>query len=264
MTGTAKMNNTVIKAVEIMRLIAKHPDGLSLAEITRELVLSKSTVYNIIKTLEQEGLLQAAEDRTPVYRMGIETLKLGLSYLGKMDMDSVARPVLSRLCNETNETVFMSVPCSETEHVYVMKYLSSAEFQTVYTVGAVRTALSTAMGKAILSARSDEEIRRIMTPELFRECTLPEITDTDSLLDYLHRTQKLGYVADFTAENPRYASAVAAPVFDMEGKLVSAISIVIMQSPNDRERIRTMGEKVHAAALLISRGLGYLKEDLYG
>ena len=251
------MNNTVFKAVEILRLVAQNQDGLSLTEITRELSLSKSTVYNILKTLEQEGLLQVTSDRVPIYRLGVGILKLGLSYLGKMNMDDVVRPVLSRLCQETNETVFMSVPCSETEHVYVMKYLSSAAFQTVYTVGAVRTALSTAMGKALLCARPDEEIRRIITPDLFRECTLSDVKDIDSLLAYIHKSRKQGYVADATAENPLFASAVAAPFFDMQKQLVGAISIVIMHSPHDETRICAMGEKVRQAALEISHGLGF-------
>ena len=60
----------------------------------------------------------------------------------------------------------MAVRCGMTDLVYIMKFISDSEFQTVYSVGDVRPMLSLGMGKAMLSAMTDEEIRTLGIEQL--------------------------------------------------------------------------------------------------
>lgn len=257
------MNNTVIKTIGILKLVAAHPGGLTLAQIAGALEYPKSTVYNIVRTLESEELLTVTDGLQPVYRLGIGALKIGISYLNGTSLHSAARPVLSGLCRETNETVFLSVRSGERDLVYTMKYLSDAEFQTVCSIGTVRPMLSVAMGKAMLTAMDTEELSRILTPEAFAACSMPELTDLASVLDFVHRARQAGFVLENTNENPHFATSVAAPVLDINARLAGAISIVVMHDPSDPGRIAALGKRVNAAALEISRGLGYLADTLY-
>lgn len=257
------MNNTVIKTYDILKLVAQHKKGLTLAQIVKSLELPKSTVFNIVHTLESLGMLQLTDDAIPVYQLGIESLKIGLAYLSGSSLDAAARPVLSRLCHEANETAFLSVRSGTSDLVYVMKFLSDSEYQTKYSIGDVRPLLSLAMGKAMLSAMSDDEVRTIITPEMFSTCSIPSITDIDSLLEYLHETRRIGYAIDATDENVHFASPVAAPVLDINNNLVGAISIVIMHDPGNKDRVQALGKMVNAAALEISRGMGYMRSDLF-
>lgn len=257
------MNNTVSKSYEILKLISQHSEGLTLAQIVKALELPKSSVFSIVHSLQELGMLRVAQGPVPIYQIGIETLKLGLSYLSGSSLDTVARPILSKLCHDTNETAFLSVPSGQTDIVYVMKFLSDSEYQTKYSVGDVRPFLSLAMGKAILSAMPDQQIRTIITSEQFASCSIPSITDMESLLDYVHHTRQLGYAVDATDENAHFASPVAAPVLDISSTPVAAISLVIMKDPADKARVHALGQRVNAAALEISRGLGYLQESLY-
>lgn len=257
------MNNTVAKSFEILKLISQHSEGLTLAQIVKSLELPKSSVFNIVHTLEDLGMLRIMGDAVPVYRIGIESLKIGLAYLSGSSLDAVARPILSRLCHDTNETAFLSVRSGPADLVYVMKFLSDSEYQTKYSVGDVRPLLSLAMGKAMLSAMSDAQIRSLITPEMFSDCSIPSITDMDSLLEYIHHTRRIGYAVDSTDENAHFASPVAAPVLDINNDLVGAISIVIMNDPGNKNRVDALGKMVNAAALEISRGMGYLRGELY-
>ncbi len=257
------MNNTVLKTYDILKLISKHKDGLSLAQIVKALDLPKSTVFNIVHTLENVGLLSCEGTGAPTYRLGIEALKIGLSYMNESTLDSVARPILSRLSRETEETVCLSVRSGEADVVYVMHLLSDLEYQSKYSIGDVRPFLSLAMGKAMLSVLPEEETRRIITPEMFAECSISSVTDMDSLLVYLEETRRLGYAVESTEENVMFACPVAAPILDIDGHLAAAISIVIMRDPANPERVAEMGKKVHRAALDISRRLGFMGKDLY-
>ena len=251
------MNNTVIKTVEILKLIASNKDGMTLSQIVKALSLPKSTVFNILHTLVDTDMLSVVDGPIPVYRLGIESLKVGLSYLNSNSLDSAARPVLTKLSLETNETTFMSVRSGEANAIYVMKCMSGSDYQTVFSVGAIRNMLSIAMGKAMLATMTDEEVRSIIQPEMFLVCNLPAIYDMESLMEYLDKTRKLGYVVDATSENPMFAASVAAPVRNMDGELAAAISIVIMLDPRNMERVHMLGEKIAAAALEISRALGF-------
>lgn len=257
------MNNTVMKTFEILKLISKHKEGLSLTQIVKALNLPKSTVFNIVHSLVALEMLSSTNDAAPVYQLGIEAFKIGLSYINGTTLDSVARPVLSALCHELNETVFMSVRSGQADLVYIMKYLSDAEFQTISSVGTVRPMLSIAMGKAMLATMPDEEIIRIIPKEMFADCSIPTITDYDSLLDYIHQTREIGYAVESTAENPQLASPVAAPVLDINGDLVGAISIVIMHDPTNMDHVHELGRRINSTALMISKGLGYLHDDLF-
>lgn len=257
------MNNTVMKTFEILKLVSKHKEGLTLTQIVKALNLPKSTVYNILQSLAELEMLSTADDSAPVYRLGIEAFKIGLSYINGSTLDSVARPILSSLCHELNETVFMSVRSGTSDLVYIMKYLSDSEFQTISSVGTVRSMLSVAMGKAMLATMTDEEIVRIIPEEMFLDCSIPTITDYKSLLAFIHKTREIGYVIESTAENPQFASPVAAPVLGANGELVGAVSIVIMHDPNNEARVHELGRKINATALHISNGLGYLRDTLF-
>lgn len=257
------MNNTVLKTFEILQLISKHKEGLTLTQIVKSLNFPKSTVFNIVHSLVALEMLSTTNTSTPVYRLGIEAFKIGLSYINNTSLDSIARPILSSLCHELNETVFMSVRSGHTDLVYIMKYLSDAEYQTISSVGTVRSMLSVSMGKAMLATMPDDEIIRIIPQEMFTECSIPTITDHHSLLEYIHQTRQLGYAMESTAENPQLASPVAAPVLDINGKLVGAISIVIMHDPLNMQRVHELGQKTNATALKISKNLGYMCDDLF-
>lgn len=257
------MNNTVIKTTKILMLIAQSNQGLTLSQIVRELGYPKSTVFNIVHTLCEQGMLTTTGDVVPTYLLGTKALQVGLSYLRQTSLDAAARPVLSRLCSQINETVFMSVRSGTADLVYVMKYLSDSEYQTICSIGTVRPLLSVAMGKAMLCALNDDRIKAEVTPQMLDACSIENIRNMDALLDWLQKAREAGFVIEDTSENPHSATTVAAPVLDINRQPVSAISAVIMHDTQDSDRIREIGELVKAAALEISRSLGFLGESLY-
>ncbi|MBQ2756774.1 MAG: IclR family transcriptional regulator [Oscillospiraceae bacterium] len=256
------MNNTVIKSVEILKLISQNRNGMTLSQIVKSLNLPKSTVFNIVHTLVETGMLKSTGDSAPVYKLGVESLRLGLSYLKSSSIDTVARPILYKLGEDTGETACMSVRTGESEVVYIMHFPSDRIYHK-YTVGDTRHILSLAMGKAMLSAMTDDEICSVITPDMLDNCSIPSVKDMPSLLEYIHNAQKIGYCEEATDENVYFARPVAAPVLGVDGALVGAISLVIMHDADNNERIKELGQRVSAAALEISHGLGYLGSSLY-
>ena len=115
--------------MSILRLLAGQEEGLTLTEICEALSLPKSSAFDILQTLAHEGYLEISGRRTPAYHLGLEAFRIGSAYLNSVDLNSAAAPILSSLCQEINETVFMSVRSGAHDLVYVLNYLSQSELQ---------------------------------------------------------------------------------------------------------------------------------------
>ncbi len=246
-----------------MRLLSSNGDGMTLTEISAMLALPKSSVFDIVHTLTEEGFLECPDPRRKTYRIGPELFRIGHSYLAGASLDSIARPILTELNRQVNETVFLALRSGKHDFVYIMKFLSDAEFQTAYSVGSVRHLLSTALGKAILAALPDDQALAAVTPEMYSDCSIPDIYDSISLLSFLNKSRSMGFVVDATSENSHAALPVAAPILDIDNQVVGAASIVARADRSTEERIHRLGKLVESAALRISNGLGYMKNDLY-
>ena len=256
------MNNTVQKTIEILKLLASTEEGLTITQISQKLGLVKTTVFNIIHTLESQEFLEV-DLKTKVYRIGTEAFHVGSAFLKNRSLDSVTRPILFDLRNKTNETVYLAGRSGTHNLIYLMKFRSNSIYQTIFSVGDVRHLLTTALGKAILAALPNEIALSCVTEQMYKTSSIPSICDSTSLKTYLHSVRKIGFATDMTNENSTIACPVAAPILDNEGKVLGAISIVIMEDPTSEDRIKTLGNCVNEAAMQISRELGFAGTDLF-
>ena len=258
------MNNTVNKAISILQLLAKNSSGLTLAEISRILNIPKSSAFDLVHTLENRGFIEAIDNRLKNYKLGVEAFCVGQAYLHGTSIEVIANPILSELREETDETVFMSMPVAKADLVYTMKFSPRASaIKMAYSVGDTRPLLSLGMGKAILAAHSDQEVAEIMEGYDYGTSSISSITDLTSLTYFLNLSRMQGFVRDSTSENGGYASPVAAPILGLNRKVIGAISIVIMKNAESDAKVYEMGKMVQQTALNISRKLGFVEDDLY-
>src|SRR5258707_15561144 len=90
----------VERALAMLEAVAQESDGLSNAEISRNLNIPKSSASYILRTLETRGYLtrDAASGR---YRVGLKILSLSRGALGGRDVRGIALPVMRHLSRET-------------------------------------------------------------------------------------------------------------------------------------------------------------------
>ncbi len=106
---------TVDKALSLSNLVADGP-GLTLSEFSREAEFSLPTAHQLVRTLEDYGLLR--HDETNRYRLGSHCLALGSRFLEGIDLHAQALPRLAWLVEVTGETAHVGVP-DGTEVVYL-------------------------------------------------------------------------------------------------------------------------------------------------
>lgn len=228
----------------------------TLTEISQALGISPSTAYRLLTTLERHRYVQR-DPEAGGYRLGLACLELARAYGDANDLRRVALPELERLRDETFETVHLGV-LDKMEVVYLEKLPGLHAIGLMSSrVGARAPAYCTAVGKAMLAFQEPEEVRRHFESVGLRRYTPRTITDLDALMEHLALVRERGYSLD-EGEHEAEVRCVAAPLFDVKGRLAGAVSV---SGPASRlegiAQNRSLIERTMAAAREISRRLGH-------
>src|SRR5829696_2585268 len=95
------------RVVDILELLAKRPDGLTLRDVSAQLEAPKSSLLPLLRALTARGYL--AQGRAGEYRLGHGALDLGAATPAHRELVDVARPAAAELMRRTGETVFVGV-----------------------------------------------------------------------------------------------------------------------------------------------------------
>jgi DNA-binding IclR family transcriptional regulator len=244
---------SVDRATQVLQLfVESDARTLGVTEIATALDLSKAVVHRVLASLREAGFVDA-DGTSRRYRLGPASLALGLAYLDRLDLRTLARPVLEELSAATHETATLSVRHGDTR-TYVDQVTPLTEIRMTVPMGRLHPLHAGSSSKAFLAFLSEAEQQDYLSREL-PPVTDQTITDTAALARELVGIRKRGYAKSLGERQPGAAS-VAAPVFDHEGHPAGVISIC---GPLERFRPRTD----EAAALLLeacrglSRQLGF-------
>ena len=75
-----KINRTVQRTIQILSCAAAHPEGVSLDELCEQFSLPKTSAYDILVTLVQEGMLSIKPGPKQLYQIGIFAYRIGMSF----------------------------------------------------------------------------------------------------------------------------------------------------------------------------------------
>jgi len=254
-----KENTASIRTIQILHLVAASQHGLTITEISQALKIPKSTTYQILHTLAGIKVLEVNRDKT--FHPGIRFYEIALPTLDHMDLRREGQSILESLGAQSGETVFMA-----THDAGEVVYLDQVEGPSMLRLSVSRGSRGpmhcTALGKAILAALDEAEVRRIIGNGKLPAETEFTITDYDRLMADLKAARERGFAVDQRELQPDI-SCVAAPVYDASGAPVAALSIASHTSKMTPERINVLGEYVWEAALNLSRRLGFQGPRLF-
>ncbi len=103
------------RAMAALEVLGARPQERSLVELCNALKLHKSTVHRLMMVLEQHRLVDKNPD-TGRYRLGLKLFEFGSKAIGALDLKRHAKPHLTRLLQEINETVHFYGCGSEQHH----------------------------------------------------------------------------------------------------------------------------------------------------
>lgn len=247
------MNQSAIRTIAILEYLAAR-ERASLGDLATDLRLDKATAYRFLSALVKTGYVRR-DDHTRDYQLSTRVLTLASQVLDRIDVRTAARPVLERLATETTETVHLGV-LEGHEVVYIDKVEGHQAMRMASRVGRRVGCHSTALGKMLLSVRSEADWHSYLTEHGLQRRTEHTITDPAAFHAELRAVRQRGYAVDDN-ENEAGIRCVAAPIRDHRAEPVAALSVSGWTVSVTMQRVPELTERVLAAATEVSQRLGY-------
>jgi DNA-binding IclR family transcriptional regulator len=210
------------RAFGILEAVARHREGIGLADLSRLVGLHNSTTFHLAKTMVALGYIRQEKD-SKRYRIGRPLFALAASALDEIEMVNLATPVLEDLSRQTGESSHFAVRMGDTI-VVIARTSGPGAFQLVDRVGVVRPAHCTALGKAILASLQPDQLLRLLKRTGLKPSTEKSITDMPVLLREIEEVRRTG-VAHDDGEFNMEVRCIAVPVHDFTGKVIGAVGI---------------------------------------
>ncbi len=233
------MNNSLLKAFEIVWLLARHQGELGLKDICMGLNMNKTTVFRYIETLISLNLLEKHKGR---YFLGIGLFELGSSVRIQTLIVERIHPILEKLAQEINEAVNLA-QIYENTALYLDRAESKRRLQLKASVGDKLPLYSTGLGKSILSVLEMTRLNTLVYNLKMERMTGSTITDPAQLMKQIDLVRTRGYSVD-REEFDEGLICVAVPLKITELNFIGGISISGPSNRLSEERIGFMTQKL--------------------
>jgi IclR family KDG regulon transcriptional repressor len=241
-----------VRAVERAMQILSAFDGehaeRGVSEIAQATGLHKATAHRIIMTLLNCGFLERTADGEKL-RLGLRVVELGMGALHGLDVRRAAVPYMEQLVERFQETCDLCI-LDRGEVLYVEVVHSEHSLTIAARVGRHLPIHCTASGKVFLAFLPSEVVEPLLSGPL-APCTAKTITSPARLCQELEATRQRGYAID-DEELEMGIRAVSAPIRDIEGHVIAALSLPGPTNRMPPERVSEIAEAVVEAANTIS------------
>ncbi|KPM50596.1 IclR family transcriptional regulator [Frankia sp. CcI49] len=213
------------RVLAVLKELARHPDGVTLDEVTRAIESAKPTVHRALASLRRAGL--ASQDSRGRYLLGDELLRMAFTYHEARPDHVRIRPVLDTLAERFGETVHYAV-LDGREVVYRAKVdPPTGAIRLTSTIGGRNPAHATGVGKLLLAYEltSLTAIRSWIGGAPLPRKTSNTLCTAEALHRELDLTRERGYAVD-DEENEMGVTCIALPVVELsETKPPGGVSV---------------------------------------
>jgi DNA-binding IclR family transcriptional regulator len=238
--------SVLARGLSLLDAFGPTDEQLSLAELARRAALPKPTAYRLAKELVEWGGLERSARG---YRLGLALFELGQRVPRRRELREAALPYMEDLYEATHENVHLSV-LDGVNILFLEKVSGHRSMPIGSRVGVRMPAYCTATGKVLLAYGRPELFAEVVSHGLAR-FTARTIVAPGMLRADLERTVARGYGVN-REEAEVGVSAVAAPIFDHQKRVMAAMSITGYAHRLDLDQL---APAVRTAALALSREL---------
>lgn len=250
--------STVRNAARLLKAFLTREEALGVSELARRLGLGKSNVHRLLSTLVAEGLVEQ-DALTGGYRLGIVMFELGEAVKVHLDLHAAAGPVLAHLREQTGESSQVGV-LDGNEVVYVDRLESAHSLRLFTETGRRVPAHGTSSGKVLLAHLPEPEREAFLTGHPLPALTPHTIVVPAALRAELAAVRARGW-AEAINEREIGVASLAAPVRDVHGVVVAAISIGAPVARFGAVPRRRFARALVEAGEAVSRRLGWNPEQ---
>jgi DNA-binding IclR family transcriptional regulator len=242
------------RALRILELLARYPDGMRMREIADQLDLPANSVFRITGVLEECGyLLREGEDMR--YRLSRKLLSLGYAAIGEDKLIEHALDVMQLLRDETQETVLIGVR-ADVQGVVLEQVAATQPVKFLVDPGTHFPLHTSAPGKVFTAFLPEAEKQALLERMPFKRYTANTLDSRAKFEAELKKVAMLGYGVD-RAEEIEGLHCVGAPIFNHRGYPLAAIWVTGPSFRFPESEFARIGRRVAVAAGTISRRFGH-------
>lgn len=239
---TGETNRSVDRALGLLRAIAMSPVPVRFADLEQQSGLPKATLHQLLGSLLAGGWV-TRDSETGWLAVGISSFEVGTRFPVQRTLREISAPILTELLAELNETVHFGM-LVDGDVVYIDRAVSSQPIRYAAPLGHRLPAYATGLGKAMLSALTDDEVQEFY-PDGLRPMTDHTVTSMDALLAELHETRVRGFSLEDQESTPGVRCiGVLVPV---DG-LILAMSMAVPVSRATKENLIAAAPRLQQAA----------------
>jgi len=246
-------SRSVRRALDIFELILGAGEPVTVAQIIDGLSIPKSTAYELVRTLCDSGYLDRQSQSASLF-LGRKLFELGMAYRSQIDLLKEGSQIVEELRDLTGETVQLSV-LENAMMLVLVKEEGSQSIRIISRIGSRVPVNWAAAGRLLVSDLADAPLRDLLRRSIRPSATGRAVVNIEKLVHQIRRFRRQGYGTELNEAN-EHAGCVAAPVIDMSGRCVAAISVVVPEQRLGRENRSRLIAGVRAAADRLSRKLG--------
>jgi DNA-binding IclR family transcriptional regulator len=223
---------SVDRTMSLLELLAASRNGLTLSELSRNLDVPKSTMHYLIYTLATRGYVRRMANGR--HSLGLRLSGITSQSKAEIELSALTAPYLREAATKMELTATAAI-LKGAEAVIIGKANAFQDSGGGAWVGRHLDLHCTAQGKALLSACPDEELNRLFLRRALAQYTPKTIVSLDVLKPQLAQVRTRGYAIN-DEEQVHGVRAVAAPVIDSLGTVITCISVrgLVDQIPHSR------------------------------
>jgi IclR family acetate operon transcriptional repressor len=246
---------SVVRALDILEVLAKESDGLALSALSGRVGLNSSTCHHLISTLVARGYVLHL-GRSRGYALGSKVHELVDLALGESDPGELLKDDLRLLGSQIGHGVQLAV-LAETSLLTKLRFPApdrDAEALEPDELIKLRALHATATGKAIMAWLPEIELVRVISANGLTRYTGKTLTTLSGLIENLRLVRRYGYSID-DEELKDGVVCIGAALRDSGGAIVGSISMTATSDKMTNEYRVEIAKKMVSAALEFSTRL---------
>lgn len=216
-----EQHRATARVLDILEKLSVKREGLTLTDLSHMLAAPKSSLFPIVHTLEERHYLHQDEG-SGRYTIGSGCWILGAAFAADGGLEPIIE-IMKKIVEQCQETCQLG-RLDGGNVLYIEKEDSSQTIRMISQVGNRLPANATAIGKALLSGLTDDEIRSLYADGLPR-LTENTVTEMDTLLAQLAEVRASGMATEREESTPQLA-CWAVPL-RRQDKVFAALSVSV-------------------------------------
>jgi IclR family pca regulon transcriptional regulator len=224
---------SLVKGLTVIKAFNQQRAAMTLSEVAHVTGFTRAATRRFLLTLVSEGY---AKQEGKIFSLTAKVLDLGFSYLSTLDIWHNAKPLMTELVEQLNESCSAAV-LDNFDVVYVARVATTKRIMSItLNVGSRLPAIATSMGRVLLADLSLPSLTNFIDNCLIEQYTEHTLVEKTALVEEIAKVKMQGYSL-VEQELEIGLTSISVPVHNGAGEVIAALNVSTHMSQTARVQI---------------------------